>query len=199
MTVDDLDFEAPYKLTLKQLQRTSAAPASSAASPPAAPTVTAAKGASDDDEDEESDEEVDIQSALASKAQADASKRVDDRKNALKEKDEYEKAKSAAAQQDDDRAELISAICVSFDTHFDAMGGCKDCPVEFRTDPASPYTHWKQTVLHLPRPLLMKQGDVLVGKLRIRRNHTNPRELDVRLEGKVNAVDQAFSQHYHMD
>ena len=82
ITVDDLDFEAPYTLVLKAKSTAAENDACTAQStnPPPAPGV-------------------------AMDAHADKV--------------------------------VVSAVCVSFDTHFDAGGGCREMPVEFRTDPVS--------------------------------------------------------------
>ncbi len=60
-------------------------------------------------------------------------------------------------------------VVLSFDTHFDADGGCKEKAVEFRTDAASRPTHWMQTLLRLPmgEPELMNahRGERECGEL----------------------------------
>jgi hypothetical protein len=62
------------------------------------------KGESDEDSDEDDDEEVDIGTMMSTKKEVDAKRRVDDRKNALKEKGDYQKASAAGeeAYADDD-------------------------------------------------------------------------------------------------
>lgn len=91
----------------------------------------------------------------------------------------------------------LAFVVLSFDTLFDADGGCTENAVEFRTDPASKTTHWVQTLLRLPEPVAgLHAGDVVSGQIQLRRNAVNPRELDIALRG-FPQPDSILYYHMH--
>lgn len=51
----------------------------------------------------------------------------------------------------------------------------------FSTGPHDKYTHWKQTVFYLDKDLIVNEGDVVTGTIRVSRNQHNPRDLDILL------------------
>ncbi|XP_054470652.1 protein arginine N-methyltransferase 3 isoform X2 [Anoplopoma fimbria] len=67
-----------------------------------------------------------------------------------------------------------TAIVGYFDIFFD-----KDCgnKVMFSTGPLVTKTHWKQTVFLLERPVSVKAGEELRGKITVRKNKKDPRSL----------------------
>jgi len=75
------------------------------------------------------------------------------------------------------RKDLLHAFAVWFDVSFEA---CK-VPVILSTAPSKPYTHWKQTVLYLEEAIAAHPGEELKGKLAVRKNASNPRDLDVKI------------------
>lgn len=76
-----------------------------------------------------------------------------------------------------ERKESIHALIVWFDVSFEA---CK-VPVVLSTAPNRPYTHWKQSVLYLEEAVSAYPGEELRGRLAVRKNAANPRDLDVKL------------------
>ncbi|XP_064599715.1 protein arginine N-methyltransferase 3-like [Liolophura sinensis] len=76
----------------------------------------------------------------------------------------------------------ITALVGYFDIYFEK--GC-DNKVMFSTSPGSPYTHWKQTVFLLEKPLSVKKGDVISGRLSCKKDRRDPRSLiiSVKLQG----------------
>jgi len=91
----------------------------------------------------------------------------------------------------------LAFFVLSFDTLFDADGGCVEKEVEFRTDAAHTTTHWMQTLLRLKEPLKnVAKGTVLAGEIQVKRNESNPRELDITLRGFPDAGSVLY---YHME
>lgn len=53
--------------------------------------------------------------------------------------------------------------------------------IGFSTGPKQQYTHWKQTVFYLDEPVACNSGEEVVGKIAVKRNAKNPRDLDISL------------------
>jgi len=73
----------------------------------------------------------------------------------------------------------LTGLCISFDCDF--TSNLFDHNIKLPTGPEETPTHWKQTVLWLPEPLVIdNQGKehVVEGTLTIARNSQNPRNLD---------------------
>ena len=49
----------------------------------------------------------------------------------------------------------------------------------FSTGPQSNYTHWKQTIFYLPDEIVGCEGEVIVGRMKCKRNDKNKRDLDI--------------------
>ena len=64
-------------------------------------------------------------------------------------------------------------------------------PIGFSTAPFARYTHWKQTILYLPKTLTICQGEQVKGSLKCKPNSNNNRDLDIDLSVKFNGQ---FSQ-----
>lgn len=75
------------------------------------------------------------------------------------------------------RQDFVHALVVWFDVRFDAS----ESGTVLSTSPGMPDTHWKQTVLYLTEPLVVFENDVIVGRIGVRKNGFNPRDLDVKL------------------
>eukprot|EP00434_Breviolum_minutum_P000110 symbB.v1.2.000097.t1/scaffold13.1/size649204/8 len=75
------------------------------------------------------------------------------------------------------RQDFVHALVVWFDVRFDAS----ESGTILSTSPGMPDTHWKQTVLYLAEPLVVFENDVISGKICVRKNASNPRDLDVKL------------------
>ncbi|CAH1250853.1 PRMT3 [Branchiostoma lanceolatum] len=73
--------------------------------------------------------------------------------------------------------------CTGIGGYFDIMFE-KDCTnkVYFSTAPNCMKTHWKQTLFLLEKPVELKQGDLLRGKISVKKNKKDPRALVVRIE-----------------
>ncbi|KDR16996.1 protein arginine N-methyltransferase 3 isoform X3 [Zootermopsis nevadensis] len=68
----------------------------------------------------------------------------------------------------------ITAFVGYFDVFFDLAH-----PVSFSTGPHAKPTHWKQTVFLLEEPIIVKQGDVLTGRVICQRDRRDVRALSV--------------------
>ncbi|XP_040190694.1 protein arginine N-methyltransferase 3 [Rana temporaria] len=73
---------------------------------------------------------------------------------------------------------MCTALAGYFDVFFE-----KDChtPVAFSTGPECTKTHWKQTVFLLEKPIDIKAGEILAGKIFVRKNRKDPRSLLITL------------------
>ncbi|XP_069479582.1 protein arginine N-methyltransferase 3 isoform X2 [Ambystoma mexicanum] len=71
-----------------------------------------------------------------------------------------------------------STVCTALAGYFDVFFE-KHCnnKVVFSTGPQSTKTHWKQTVFLLENPISVKTGDLLEGKMKVRKNRKDPRSL----------------------
>eukprot|EP00128_Syssomonas_multiformis_P004636 Colp12_sorted_trinity150504_noHs@31719 len=91
------------------------------------------------------------------------------------------------------------ALLVYFDIMFEA--GCSE-PVYFGTGPQHKYTHWKQTVLYLQTPVMLKKGDSIDGTISVKPNAENHRAIDIDLDYTVKFTDGQQSvtgkQFYHL-
>nr|CAH8866916.1 unnamed protein product [Trichobilharzia regenti] len=77
----------------------------------------------------------------------------------------------------------LDAIVGYFNVRFNDAA---DVKVEFSTSPTAPLTHWKQTLLFLDKPILVKPSDLVTGKITIRRATLDNRGLEITL--KINGT-----------
>lgn len=94
------------------------------------------------------------------------------------------------------RSDHVHAFVSWFDIYFEGRKGGSFRPIHFGTGPYDKYTHWKQTVLYLPRDLAVAEGDVVLGHITCRPNAVNPRDLDISLD--YSHADQSYHLDYHM-
>ncbi|EDW97495.1 protein arginine N-methyltransferase 1 [Drosophila yakuba] len=71
----------------------------------------------------------------------------------------------------------LSAFVGYFDTLFELPSA-----VMFSTSPTATPTHWKQTVFFIDKPQIVKEGDVISGKITSRRHKEDVRALSVDIE-----------------
>lgn len=83
------------------------------------------------------------------------------------------------------REDFIHALIAWFDIDFTA---CHK-PIRFSTGPHTKYTHWKQTVFYLREVLTVHQGEQVKGNLAVRPNDKNRRDLDVKIDYKLEVDD----------
>lgn len=83
------------------------------------------------------------------------------------------------------RSDYIHAVIAWFDIDFTAC----HVPVKFSTGPHTRYTHWKQTVFYLREVLTVDVGETVTGVLASKRNDKKPRDLDIRIDYKLETED----------
>ena len=92
------------------------------------------------------------------------------------------------------RNDYIHAIVASFDIKFDC-GVHKT--LSFSTSPRARATHWKQTVFYLEDHVTVHQNESLTGRINVKPNDKNPRDLDIdftfECNGKLSKLNAAQS------
>lgn len=83
------------------------------------------------------------------------------------------------------RNDFIHALIAWFDIDFTA---CHK-PIKFSTGPHTKYTHWKQTVFYLREVLTVEQGEQLRGVLSSKPNEKKKRDLDIRIDYRMETKD----------
>lgn len=88
----------------------------------------------------------------------------------------------------------VHALVTWFDTTFSDLTR----PVCLTTSPFKKYTHWKQSVFYLDKPLDVRKGDVLYGSIATRQDKTNFRELNVKISYHIDEkhIKKSFFQQY---
>lgn len=83
------------------------------------------------------------------------------------------------------RNDFVHALISWFDIEFTA---CHK-PIRFSTGPHAKYTHWKQTVFYLQDVLTVNRGETIVGNITSKPTEKNRRDLDVRIDYRLEAED----------
>ncbi|TGO61778.1 hypothetical protein BOTNAR_0123g00030 [Botryotinia narcissicola] len=83
------------------------------------------------------------------------------------------------------RNDFVHALIALFDIDFTA---CHK-PIRFSIGPHTKYTHCKQTFFYLREVLTVEQGEQIVGRLDNKPNEKNPRDLDVKIQYKLETTD----------
>ncbi|CAM9937341.1 unnamed protein product [Ectocarpus sp. 4 AP-2014] len=94
------------------------------------------------------------------------------------------------------RNDFVHAIVAYFDCQFSQLHK----PVRFSTGPFTEYTHWKQTVFYLRQPLTICKGESIKGKITVKPNDKNPRDLDIalRLDHQGSVMSLHATQEYRL-
>lgn len=88
------------------------------------------------------------------------------------------------------RTDRMHGLMAAFECTFNEDGDT----LILSTAPFAPQTHWKQTLFYFDRPLSVRNGDVITGRMRSEKHPKNPRGLRVRLD--VTCGDQQRSGTY---
>lgn len=83
----------------------------------------------------------------------------------------------------------IEGVVHGFVTWFDCQFTHGTKRITLSTSPYKKQTHWKQTVFYLSNPLEVKVGDCFAGTINVTKAPKNPRELNVCIDFKLNALD----------
>ena len=89
------------------------------------------------------------------------------------------------------RNDFIHALVAWFDIDFSA---CHK-PIRFSTGPHAKYTHWKQTVFYLKEVLTVRETEDVNITLHVKPNSKNRRDLDIKLDYSLNAMDPKRAAH----
>merc|ERR1712205_170223 len=94
------------------------------------------------------------------------------------------------------RKDFIHALVVWFDVSFEACSP----PVVLTTAPGKTQTHWKQSVLYFNDPLVVHESEILSGMLAVRKNLSNPRDIDVKLSYQLDGKfpQETTVQYYRL-
>jgi len=81
---------------------------------------------------------------------------------------------------------------------FDASFTDLKRPVVLTTSPMKKYTHWKQTVFYLEKPLDVRKGDTIYGSVATRQDAANFRALNIKISYHVEEkhLKKHFFQQY---
>ena len=71
----------------------------------------------------------------------------------------------------------VHALVFWFDVQFKDLQN----PVTLSTSPYEKYTHWKQSVVYLDRPLKVRRDEELYGSIAVRQDKVNFRELNIKI------------------
>uniref|UniRef100_A0A6A7G302 type I protein arginine methyltransferase n=1 Tax=Hirondellea gigas TaxID=1518452 RepID=A0A6A7G302_9CRUS len=77
---------------------------------------------------------------------------------------------------------ICNSYCHAFIAYFDVEFSHCHTPTGFSTGPHCQYTHWKQTVFYTDRELMVHRGEKITGKITVKRNPKNPRDIDIWLD-----------------
>jgi len=91
--------------------------------------------------------------------------------------------------------------CHALVAYFNIDFSTSHTKLTFSTGPRAKYTHWKQTVFYLDEEMVVNTGDTLTGKIKVKRNAKNPRDIDIQLTTRKEAANGSTpekTQQYHL-
>eukprot|EP00397_Hematodinium_sp_SG-2012_P020280 GEMP01020885.1.p1 GENE.GEMP01020885.1~~GEMP01020885.1.p1 ORF type:complete len:335 (+),score=61.00 GEMP01020885.1:305-1309(+) len=89
---------------------------------------------------------------------------------------------NAEFQLDVQRRDYVHAFVTWFDCTFSQCSP----PIHLSTSSYDVLTHWKQTIFYFEEPHVVEAGDVLKGRITVRKSPKNPRDLDVKIGVRKN-------------
>mmetsp|Transcript_27817 Transcript_27817/g.76571 ORF Transcript_27817/g.76571 Transcript_27817/m.76571 type:complete len:437 (+) Transcript_27817:273-1583(+) len=94
------------------------------------------------------------------------------------------------------RNDFIHGLCAYFECAFTQIHK----PIGFSTAPFCRYTHWKQTIIYVPKPITICAGETLRGRLECKPNPRNKRDLDISVTYQFNGKhsDMNDTVHYRL-
>ncbi|KAF2860288.1 protein arginine N-methyltransferase [Piedraia hortae CBS 480.64] len=93
------------------------------------------------------------------------------------------------------RTDYLHALVAWFDIEFTA---CHKL-IRFSTGPHTKYTHWKQTVFYLADVLMVENGEQVSGKLSVKPNQKNRRDLDIEIDYGLKTEDAKRTSEGHCE
>jgi len=88
------------------------------------------------------------------------------------------------------RDDYAHALCCYFTCEFSKTHN----KIKLPTGPKHKYTHWKQTIFYFNSSLIMHAGEKVNGRISVKRNAKNPRDLDIDIAAKFTGKEQTFEQ-----
>jgi protein arginine N-methyltransferase 1 len=90
--------------------------------------------------------------------------------------------------------------CHALVAYFDVVFSRTHTKISFCTGPRSTYTHWKQTVFYLDDPIVAQAGEKISGHVKVMRNASNPRDIDIHFVSDSNGQNGDFhnDRHYRL-
>lgn len=93
-----------------------------------------------------------------------------------------------------------SDYCHALVAYFTVQFSKTHTKLGFSTGPRADYTHWKQTVFYLDKPITANLGEVMTGHIKVTRNAKNPRDIDIHItsqhEGENGSAEN--DRHYRL-
>ena len=86
--------------------------------------------------------------------------------------------------------DTVHALVSWFDCGFEDLTN----PQILSTSPYSQYTHWKQSVFYLDKPIKVTKGDTVYGSIANRKDRKNFRELNIKIS--FHHENRQTSQHH---
>lgn len=75
-----------------------------------------------------------------------------------------------------EKSGIYQGVCFWFEVQFQSADN------KLSTSPASPQTHWKQTIIVLPTQIEVEEGDAVMFNVQFKRNSSNSRHYSINLE-----------------
>lgn len=98
---------------------------------------------------------------------------------------------TATFQLESQRNDYIHALVAYFECAFTQVHK----PLGFSTAPFARYTHWKQTIFYLTKPLTICNGETVEGEITTTKNRKNCRDLDIRIALDFHGKHGNMSDH----
>eukprot|EP00808_Paulinella_micropora_P011783 g6190.t1 len=91
------------------------------------------------------------------------------------------------------RSDYVHALVAYFTVDFTET----HTKIRLATGPRSPYTHWKQTVFYLKEPFVANRLDTITGKIKVKRNDKNPRDLDIQIDCQLHGKHATTASQFY--
>jgi protein arginine N-methyltransferase 1 len=90
-----------------------------------------------------------------------------------------------------------SDYCHALVAYFTVQFSKTHTKLGFSTGPRADYTHWKQTVFYLDKPITASLGEVMTGHVKVTRNKKNPRDIDIHVTSEYSGEHGNYENDRH--